>query len=500
MSKTDLHKTPPGGGVDRIFVVSTDIKKSSALWAFNNGEWMKTHLYLHHAIIQLWADDFGFTILPNSPEGDAFIMYKRGHAVRNVLKEVRGLQERFECFRQGGMLTIPKTMKGYKAMVKGGIFNANDGAVLRPGIHIRVGVSSAPAPCLSEACSDNDWREYNYTGTNNKTSVSYQGDLVKWSENMDVRAPVDGISYIQKDKGQDWPKGPWKTSWEATVSDLRPTYPPFYTQIWRPGRPGAPTYVLPTAMKYASNSTHLINYQYTAAVLFINGGVESQQQHSSDNYKEYKIKIKRDDTRMVLLLAKQNSLFGVTQAVKKKQGVSTEVPEPPNTVDAMKHAKHYITNVLMKETGKKMKIGLSVGLVNIVLLPFTTPTRTTYVMDVFGDTVNLAARAEGLSAGTQKVAPPRPQEKETKKAAKERKALSKTSKAFLTVIVEPVVGMQTFINDEFEWSVDTPENPLKKKTYIKNSINGGFSAKLTRDRINAGPATKEVLMLQYNKL
>ena len=146
-----------------VYVVSTDIKKSSKLWAWEDGGvWMKNHIVLHHAIVQSWAIDHGFSILPNSPEGDAFVMYKKAspsaeqseRVKRTMLAYAENLQHRFTMCRETtasgapGALLIPGAEKLPD-------FKGQDGKPKQPGIYIRVGVASGKVHSIA-----GNWKPY----------------------------------------------------------------------------------------------------------------------------------------------------------------------------------------------------------------------------------------------------------------------------------------------------------------------------------------------------
>lgn len=94
--------------------VSTDIKKSSILWA-NLNTWMseaveRTNNMTEFVFQSMTKEGIKQVQLPNSPEGDAYTFYFKGEdqqALKNHVKKVaHALQEMYKMAREKGLLTL----------------------------------------------------------------------------------------------------------------------------------------------------------------------------------------------------------------------------------------------------------------------------------------------------------------------------------------------------------------------------------------------------------
>lgn len=358
---------------DTVFVVSTDIKKSSKLWAFQGGMWMKNHILLHHAIIQVWADDFNYFILPNSPEGDAFVMYKFNSDTKNIQKEdiqkeVTNLQLRFERYRSLKRLIIQPD--GSNNAVFADLvdqFGTRGNKPNVPGIHIRVGVASG-------IVSPDSWVSYNfYTSSFHSTPTqsvtSYRGPIVALSETMEQQSDVNGFSYASIDNPNNVTR--------IMASDL-------HKESLSEEPHSCNGFLHKTALKFLEFSAQQVEIERFATVAFVHHPSISDATHTKimNHDRIESIKVKRDET-MMMVFYPEKSATG------------------PSIGDS---CVQLALNTLYDMAGDKTEIGISFGLVNISSTPFIfnaiapskQPTSTiTSSKDLFGDVVNLAARAAG---------------------------------------------------------------------------------------------------------
>jgi hypothetical protein len=342
-----------------VYVVSTDIKKSSLLWSHQGGVWMKNHIVLHHAIIQGWAIDHGFSLLPNSPEGDAFVMYrvvKRNTPEfrRTILSYTQNLQRRFGMFYEKttsgayGALLLPHHMKG--------TLTKKDFGGKAPGIHLRVGVASGEV-------TDTNWTPYNFKISSYESScgdlaTSYRGEVVVQSEEMEKKSDVGGYAYRDLDTlKKNIRTVPAKTVSESPFSSLEREFH---------GR---------TDLIYRELQSTMTEETKPAVVAFIHGECVIKPE-ANKPIRHESIKVKRDQTQMVVFYPDrdQDKAAGET-AIRRALAVLKPGPD--------------------------CHIGLSFGAVSITSIRFAYglsrfgSTRKCVTKDVFGDVVNLAARAAG---------------------------------------------------------------------------------------------------------
>lgn len=341
-----------------VYVVSTDIKKSSALWNFQQGAWMKNHILLHHVIIHVWADNYEFTIMPNSPEGDAFIMFKivqdnTKEIRRQILSAVETLQRRFEYYRNVGALLIKKNTSITKKQ-----WESLESVMKEPGIHIRLGVASGVA-----SGSKSDMEEYTYTFSSftprcNRRIKSYRGKVIEESENMEGRfKSLDGYCYLDLVTQN---RDPYCKRAEA-IHQTKLTEP------WQL------MFVPETDVRFRRAQTEMTEVTQFATVAFVKGKIV----YEPNNARIEPIKVKRDTSSMWLFY-----------------------PEPTASGASIGETS---LNLALEELKKFQSqvdyIGLSFGKINISSVPFIYNNRTqqsTSVCnskDIFGDPVNIAARA-----------------------------------------------------------------------------------------------------------
>ena len=379
-----------------VYVVSTDIKKSSLLWAFNGGMWMKNHIVLHHALIQVWADDYGFFILPNSPEGDAFILYtivahNNREARLVILTAVENLQRRFEAYRTNGALVVHSSEKNYEPLT-GNFGKRSEGDNL-PGIRIRVGVASGKM-------TEENWKPYDYARSSFSTGCytnikSYRGRIVTASENMETKSDVDGYEYEDIDVVvPDDPK-------EKTAAKYR-------------GKKARDLHIVPmkgwelkflhrTDKRFRELQTTMIELKKFAVVAFIHGELETEIQKTE---RLERLKAEENDTQQARRLDQETNDPKLSDFIKvKRDGTQMMVIYPDPTAKHTKIGTSAIERALrMLKPQTTCHIGLSFGEVNIssIRLIYNGKNDTGQggavvcsTKDLFGDVVNLAARAAG---------------------------------------------------------------------------------------------------------
>ena len=132
-----------------LAVISTDIKKSSFLWN-KNAKDMFNKLQLHHAILRVNFNYYGFDICPSSPEGDAFIASQHFDTEKEAMEKVKA------CIR-----IITSTFVWCRKNNKLSIGKQNEKDEYKNKIHIRIGVavgepnSSAPLSHVPSGVDEN---------------------------------------------------------------------------------------------------------------------------------------------------------------------------------------------------------------------------------------------------------------------------------------------------------------------------------------------------------
>lgn len=331
---------------------------------------MKNHIVLHHAIVQSWAIDHGFSILPNSPEGDAFVMYKkaspsaeqRERVKRTMLAYAENLQHRFTMCRETtasgapGALLIPGAEKLPD-------FKGLDGKPKQPGIYIRVGVASG------KVFNIDNWKSYFYDVSSFTKKCpraqSYRGKIVDLSEKMEMASDVNGYSYIDVDAKPVDATKPLKGAEHKTAEECA-----YFARSLEP------TFRTRTDVIFTELQSTMIEQKKPAVVAFIHGTCEFNAQDALCET----IKVKRDNTTMMVFYPDD----------ARRRGRSAKNESLGQT------ALHRALRVLRPGSG--CHIGLSFGDVNVTSIRFAyagqhwgqCPTK-----DVFGDVVNLAARASG---------------------------------------------------------------------------------------------------------
>ena len=178
--------------------ISTDIKKSSILWnAFP--ELMFEKVLFHNSIIIKWAEKYKGKILPNSPEGDAYIIYWNSETKSNIIKYAKILQ--------GLFIHYGKTTKGLKMPKK--VNYDNNKSIDR--IKIRVGIAQSTTKLFEN---------YNYVSSciklngdfckDDNVMVSKTGILVYFSEIAENTATEDEVNYIMVGNNNEITKEKYK--------------------------------------------------------------------------------------------------------------------------------------------------------------------------------------------------------------------------------------------------------------------------------------------------
>jgi hypothetical protein len=357
---------------DSVCVVSTDIKSSSKLWSYNDGVWMKNHLLFHHAIITYWAKQHQFNITHNSPEGDAFIMYKKySNGNKPDYDAILQLQVLFEQYRQNKTLTISE-------FERGNIFESFQKFNLSPGIYIRVGVAYGPL-------TEDNFKGYYFTGSSfntsgscNKSMTVYRGDLIHKSEKMEETCTTNEIKIHD---------GELITKVKMHVEHKKYKLPDLQMETMNG-----------VDRLFRKFSTQMIEIKKNATVVFVSfhPGADKDKKALKNKIKKkcqkedwcQEIKTKRDDSLMLLFTGDGN--FKKTCDMFK------------NAIDGIQSDRTASDSGYEKEI-LLFNVGISYGNVNITEIPFVynmdshiKTTGVCYHKDVFGDPVNLAARAAGL--------------------------------------------------------------------------------------------------------
>jgi hypothetical protein len=364
-----VYKTPKFilHNIMYVIVVSTDIVSSSKLWLINNGEWMRDRILFHNAIIQNWADAHEFNILPSSPEGDAFILWKIA-VKEGYIDKVKHLQAQFKYHldKTGELAVHSEFMTdGDKLADKNTVKDEKELVLEKVGIYIRVGIAYhryTGAPPTSSL-----WKEVKYMHAKHPAGcggrqrlTTYTGKLVTNSETLETISPAGGLAVAE-------------TLEDTTITVTR-------DDIFEYKRSGH-EYAWAVRNRRRFAKTSLMSYvkRESKAVLFIKTrGKTPWPELYPWPYKGKLIKTKRGNTQILTFSAEDKGHIAKCES-------------------SIMNALRYV-NACVEKTGitpTEFNVGISAGHVRIRYSPFITLDACCWVEDIFGDTVNLAARAAG---------------------------------------------------------------------------------------------------------
>jgi hypothetical protein len=367
-----------------VFVVSTDIVSSSELWLSNNGEWMRDRILFHNAIIQNWADAHEFNILPSSPEGDAFILWKIT-VTDDYFDEVKQLQAQFKYHldKTGELAVHSEFMTdGDKLTDKNTVTGGTKLALGKFGIYIRVGVAYSKygqgARPLERLWEKVMYKHAAHLGDSciNDSLYTYRGKLITNSEDLEMISPAGGLAVAQVTMNS--PK-------RVKIPDTRVPR----DEIFEYKRRGHEyDWAVRNRKRFAKTS--LLSYvnRESEAVVFIKARtvIPWPTSPSPRGFSGELLKTKRGKTQILTF-----------QADKKKKGHIKKCES------AIFNAIKYMDACVKADadiTYKRFNVGISAGHVRIRYAPLITLDASCWIKDIFGDVVNIAARAAGAGLDT----------------------------------------------------------------------------------------------------
>ena len=367
-----------------VFVVSTDIVSSSRLWRVHGGEWMRDRILFHNAIIQNWADAHEFNILPSSPEGDAFILWKMA-VTDDYFDEVKQLQAQFKYhLDKTGELAVhsaPFTAEDTQNRLtdKNTVTDEKELALGKFGIYIRVGVAYSKYGQGAHP-SEDLWEKVMYKhaahlgGCINDSLYTYRGKLVTNSEGLEMISPAGGLAVAQVATG-----GPKRVK----IPDTKVPRDEIFEY-----KRGDHEYDWAVRNRRRFAKTSLLSYvnRESEAVVFIKARTSvtwpiGPKDPSPSAHEGELLKTKRGNTQILTFRADD----GVKGHIEKCEGAITNAIK---YMDACVQADGNITH-------EGFNVGISAGHVRIRYAPLITLDASCWIKDIFGDVVNIAARAAG---------------------------------------------------------------------------------------------------------